>query len=728
MARSLGFLRTRVGRRYLAVHLLSALVPLVVTGVLTYQFVRAQVRADAEGRVSRLSKQLTLSTLASLSLVARGSHGVLSGEPTADAPTAAGTTLRRHPLTDGVPGTLVSASHARPLTSDERLHLETGRPLLVVTPGDPDATILLATLVPATGTKPPQVEWQQANGTLLWGGADENIAADEASYCLVQGQTNARIHCALGMTPDMVRLALASAGTGLETRRASEVGAYFVSSRDVYLQHEFGTAAWRAVVLQPAEVAYAPLLPFRRMMWLGLLAVAILIFAVGHAQLRRTTEPLGEIQRATTRVREGDFSHPVQVHSDDEYGDVARSFNAMAGTLNRQLQLLGNLDAIDRSALGARDTREVALEALGRFWTSLPCSHVIVGVCPPDEDDALELASMTPLTLVPRHSAATLTAAERDALLANPRMLAGGDGGVTFGFLPAPAASSAAAGAGAFLLFPLLDEGALIGVVALRRADAAGARWLYEGALDAPPADALEARRLADRLALALSHVRLVRRLDALSAGTLVAFARAIDANSPWTAGHSERVTRAAIAIGRRLQLPPAQLQVLERGGLLHDIGKIAVPPAILDKPGALNDDEWQLMRRHPVVGCEILAPIPAFHDAMPIVRSHHERMDGSGYPDGLRGEAIPLLARVLAVADVFDAVVGNRPYRTGMTMVEATALIRNGSGTHFDPAVVTAFLEAVRRGDIGVDRGGGVAAQLAAGVAEARQRLQVPA
>ncbi len=719
MVRALGFLRTRVGRRYLAVHLLSALLPIAATGVLAYHFVREQVREEAEGRVSRLSKQLTLATLASLSLVARGAGGAES-DPALAGPAAVGVAGRRtYPLAEGVPAALVRSANSRLFSDDERLHLESGRPLLVVVPGDEDATILLATAAAQSAAQAAggeaEAEWHQANGSRLWGGADENIAADEATYCLVQAHTRARVHCAPGMTPWMVSLAIAHSGTGLETRRATEVDGYFVSSRDVYLQHEFGTPAWRAVVLQPADVAYAPLAAFRRMMALGLLAVAILIFAVSHAQLRRTTEPLGEIQRATTRVQDGDFSQPVSVSTDDEYGDVARSFNAMAGTLNRQLQLLGNLDAIDRSALEARDTRQVALEALGRFWTSLRCTHAVVGVGSADGGTEFEVTSMTPLTLVPRHATVTLSDDERDELLAHPRILVLREPGATRRYLPAVPAS---ASAGGFAIRPLLDDDCLVGLVALRCAEHA----------NPDDADLQEARRLADRVALALSHVRLVRRLDALSAGTLVAFARAIDANSPWTAGHSERVTRVAITIGRRLQLPASQLRVLERGGLLHDIGKIAVPPSILDKPGQLSDDEWHLMRRHPEVGCEILSPIPAFHDAMPIVRSHHERLDGSGYPDGLRGDEIPLLARVLAVADVFDAVVGDRPYRAGMTLAEATALIRTGSGTHFDPTVVSAFLESVRRGEIQADRSDGAATQLAADLAEARQRLQVSA
>jgi putative nucleotidyltransferase with HDIG domain len=124
-----------------------------------------------------------------------------------------------------------------------------------------------------------------------------------------------------------------------------------------------------------------------------------------------------------------------------------------------------------------------------------------------------------------------------------------------------------------------------------------------------------------------------VHRLDALSIGTLTAFARAIDANSHWTAGHSERVTQLALLLGDALGISGAQRDILHRGSLLHDIGKIGVPTVVLDKPGPLTPQEREIVQTHPALGASILQPIPAFHDIIAIVRSHHERVDGMGYP-----------------------------------------------------------------------------------------------
>ena len=183
-----------------------------------------------------------------------------------------------------------------------------------------------------------------------------------------------------------------------------------------------------------------------------------------------------------------------------------------------------------------------------------------------------------------------------------------------------------------------------------------------------------------------------IEALEQLDLGTLTALARAIDAKSEWTAGHSERVTNLALCMARDLALPAKSLQIMERGGLLHDIGKIGTPPAILDKLGRLEPEEMQIMRDHVKIGVRILEPIPCFREALPMVAQHHEWFDGSGYPAGLVGDQISLLARILAVADCYDAMVSDRPYRNGLPQPEALDILRRRSGTQFDPVVIEVF------------------------------------
>ncbi len=172
---------------------------------------------------------------------------------------------------------------------------------------------------------------------------------------------------------------------------------------------------------------------------------------------------------------------------------------------------------------------------------------------------------------------------------------------------------------------------------------------------------------------------------------TVRALSNAVEARDHYTGKHAERVAAYAMEIARVLGLP-IDAPKFEFAFLLHDIGKLAIPDAILYKPSELTAEERALMAQHPVIGEEIVREIEFLVDAAPVVRSHHERWDGAGYPDGLRGEQIPLAARVFAVADVLDALTSDRPYRPASTMPVAREMIARDSGTHFDPRVVEAF------------------------------------
>jgi HD-GYP domain-containing protein (c-di-GMP phosphodiesterase class II) len=207
------------------------------------------------------------------------------------------------------------------------------------------------------------------------------------------------------------------------------------------------------------------------------------------------------------------------------------------------------------------------------------------------------------------------------------------------------------------------------------------------------------ARRYADPIGVALVNTQLVDQLEALNWGALTALARAIDAVSPWTAGHSERVTLGALEIGRQLALPVSDLDLLHRGGLLHDVGKVGVPGTLLDKPGKLEPEEYEIIKRHPEIGATILAPIVAFRDVLPLVLHHHELLDGSGYPHRLAGDEIPLLVRIMTVADVYDALTSERPYRAAWHPARAIAYLRESAGVRFDARVVEALATSVDAG-----------------------------
>lgn len=187
-------------------------------------------------------------------------------------------------------------------------------------------------------------------------------------------------------------------------------------------------------------------------------------------------------------------------------------------------------------------------------------------------------------------------------------------------------------------------------------------------------------------------------QLRTLFRSTVESLALAIEAKDRYTREHIQRVSLLAEGIGREMGLTPEQLIGLETAALLHDIGKIAVPEQILTKPGRLTDEEMERIKTHPEMGARILEPVNFPYEVLPAVRSHHERWDGTGYPEGLAGEKIPLGGRILAVADVFDALTTPRPYRAGWSEDDALDYIRKNSGSHFDPAVVQAFLAILEK------------------------------
>jgi putative nucleotidyltransferase with HDIG domain len=169
---------------------------------------------------------------------------------------------------------------------------------------------------------------------------------------------------------------------------------------------------------------------------------------------------------------------------------------------------------------------------------------------------------------------------------------------------------------------------------------------------------------------------------------------RAIEARDPYTRGHSARVTALAEAVALRLGWSEERIASLRVGGPLHDIGKLAVSDTVLSKEGRLDDHEYAQIQEHPRIGAKILLRIATLREAIPYVLYHHERWDGSGYPSGKAGEEIPIEARVLAIADAFDAMTSDRPYRRALTREEALAEVERCSGTQFDPQIARVFLE----------------------------------
>ena len=199
---------------------------------------------------------------------------------------------------------------------------------------------------------------------------------------------------------------------------------------------------------------------------------------------------------------------------------------------------------------------------------------------------------------------------------------------------------------------------------------------------------------------LVLVHISLrdYTKLRVEAKNTFEQMIHALSERDPYTFEHSEEVAQLSAEIAREMRLPPDQVETIQSAALIHDIGKIGIPDRILRKPGPLDDEEWEIMRRHPVIGAELIKGMEIYGDGVQIVRHEHEHWDGQGYPDGLAGEDIPIGARIVAVADSYNALTTDRPYRKAYPPAKAFQIIREESGTHLDPQAVEAFFHLVER------------------------------
>jgi putative nucleotidyltransferase with HDIG domain len=244
-----------------------------------------------------------------------------------------------------------------------------------------------------------------------------------------------------------------------------------------------------------------------------------------------------------------------------------------------------------------------------------------------------------------------------------------------------------------YTAMPLISKGKILGVLEVfeREHQKHDRDWLdFFNALAGQAAIAIDNARLLQ--GLQRSNTELILAYDA----TIEGWSRAMDLRDKETEGHTQRVTTLTLKLARAMGIREADVLHIQRGALLHDIGKLGVPDNILLKSGKLTEEEWEIMRQHPTYAFNMLFPIVYLKPALDIPYCHHEKWDGTGYPQGLQGEQIPLAARIFAVADVWDALTSDRPYRNAWPKEQASEYIREQAGKHFDPQAVKAFLTLI--------------------------------
>ncbi len=459
---------------------------------------------------------------------------------------------------------------------------------------------------------------------------------------------------------------------------------YLASYRKIFLNHRFLADVWTVVLSQSKADVLAPMSHFKTIFPLVVLMSLWVVLLFSIYFIRKSLVPLELLKKGTRRIAMKNFESQVNLTSGDEFEELAMDFNKMAAQLNRQFKTLDTKAEIDRAILSSLDTKVIVETVIHRMYDWFVCDSVAISLMDSEQDNTAhsyfsyfgqenELLEK-PIEFKP---------SDLEMFQANPEYL------IIDSDKNRPTFLSAIVGRGiqSFLILPIFLNEKLTAVITIGRSHSEA--YSTE--------DITQARQATDQVAVALSNAILMEELDHFNLGTLKALARTVDAKSSWTAGHSERVTKVALEIGTVLGLSQKEMDNLHRGALLHDIGKLGVSVAILDKPGALDDEEYNMIKKHPSIGATILEPIASYKDIIPIVVQHHERYDGKGYPDGLSGDAINIGARILAVADVFDALNSDRPYREGWAVERVVDLITEEAGRQFDPDIVEAFLEIMR-------------------------------
>jgi putative nucleotidyltransferase with HDIG domain len=446
------------------------------------------------------------------------------------------------------------------------------------------------------------------------------------------------------------------------------------------LKPRFFASHWTVVASEARSDVLAPLNHFKRIFLLTVLLAFWVVLLLSLIQIRRNMVPLARLQEGTRRITGGDLGARVIVPGADEFADLASSFNFMATRIEKQMNSLKTISEIDRAILSSWNIQQIVDALIVGLHGLFPYDFVSIILLDPNSTLRGYTYVAGAAAVGEKHVTTIMLSAEEAAALSQCPEI------VTFGpreTVPSYLTPLAQRGMRSFLVAPIFLKGKLSAIISLGHGS--DSIWSEQ--------DKQQAAQLADQVAVALSNARLVAELQQLHWGTLTALARAVDAKSHWTAGHSERVTNWAVKIARSMGLPEHELEIIHRGGLLHDIGKIGTPMAILDKPGKLTDEEMQQMREHVRIGARIMEPIPGFTECMPIILQHHEWVDGSGYPEGLAGDEISLHARIFAVADCYDALISDRPYRPGMSPERVKEIIQAGVGKQFDPLVVEKFL-----------------------------------
>ena len=688
------FLHSKIARRIFWLFVLCALIPITALALISLHNVSVQLKEENHQRLHQAAREEAMVIAGRLGFIEADVKLIALGIRAQSAESLPPSLTNRHaPSTDlgnrirgldlVMPGEtrrhLLGETHsAFDLSPDEQAFLRGDKSVLNTVPCDSKAPCIYLSRAVDADDPHKGILVAEINPSSLW---DLESLPLDSDTCIFdqRGQT---LFCSTQGPSSFPPQATSSFSGEFESQKDQQE--FVADYWNLPLKASFFVPHWTIVSSRAKWQVLAPLALFKAsFIFVYLLAIWVVLL-LSLIQIRRNLVPLGKLKEGTGQLSRGDFRTRVIVRSGDEFEELASSFNFMADRIEKQLTSLKVFNEIDRAILSAWDIEKIVDTLSTRLGELVPRDQVAVTLF--NAQGSLRGLTYIPDALKPQKGGefVEVSADEARSLSLRPHHIVQADGATG---LPNYLKPLHTRGMHQFLVVPIWVEERLSALLILGHATSSP--WTEE--------DAENARKLGDQFAVALANSRLVDQLHQLQWGTLTALARAIDAKSPWTLGHSERVTKHAVDIATAMGLSPKELDIIRRGCLLHDVGKIGTPVSILDKAGRLTPEETKIMQEHVTIGRRILEPIPGLAESMPIVLQHHEWINGGGYPFGLAGEEIHLHSRITAVADCFDALVSDRPYREGMPLDRAMQIIREGIGTQFDPKVVEVFERIAR-------------------------------
>ncbi len=686
----ISFFQSRIARRFFIVFLGCAFLPLAILTGYAYQRVENQLYQQSMLRMEKDCRVFGMALLDRLihmnNLVRIYASHLASGQNPLDVSNTLADQLA--PLFVGM-GLYSSGSGLETLSGHVDLDpdrtvfdhlLQRQGKSTVYTRKTADANRTVFLLVPFTVAGTSCLFVAQPESSFLWGVGANSMLPSMTELAVYDDK--GQLLMATQVSPGPVLPVMANRSENrnyLRFEYENDGETYLASGWSLFLKSQFEGQTWTIILSGTRSNMLGSALEFKRTFPLIILLVLWTILFLSLFFIRRTLTPLAVLQRGTERVGNKDFDSLVEIDSGDEFEQLAESFNAMTRQLSKQFKPLALIDEIDRSILSSLDSSVIIPRSLRMISEFFSDHMVMLAQRPPGELNRMRLTMLTGS----HHNDLTeenvlISSEEQETLFTGKAFMVLNREPSLPHFLTDKGTSDT------FLVLPLDRERQVIGALILELPLAEGQDSLEQIG---------QARQLADQLGIALANARLVSDLERLSIGTVEALARTVDAKSKWTAGHSERVAELAVKIAQAMNWSKERLESLFRGGLLHDIGKIGIPMVILDKPGKLSDEEYGTIKTHPTLGGKILEPIQVYKDILPLVVQHHERFDGKGYPEGLAGEDIDIGARILGVADVYDALISQRPYREGWVKENVLSFMRENRGTMFDPRVIDVLL-----------------------------------